>query len=155
MIDSKITARLFSLAKACIASGNRPMPAVLLRDGAIAFESTDRVMADTDPTMHGEIAVIRLACRALDTLSLKGYGMACFGEPCLMCCGAIHWAKLDWVAYCLSQERLKTLSGGRSKPGIRDYLPLGNRGTDLYGPIEEEEAFSIAADYDWVGKAVH
>jgi tRNA(Arg) A34 adenosine deaminase TadA len=71
-----------------------------------------------------------------------------------MCCGAIHWAKLKSVTYCLSQSRLKDLSGGKQKPGIRDYLPLGGHEIEIIGPFREDEAYRIAAKYDWIGNTV-
>ena len=95
ILDRSILDRLFSLAMECISNGNRPMPAILLKDGKIEYESQDMVMATCDPTMHGEIVVIRTACTDLDQPHLREYEMVTFGEPCLMCCGAIHWAKLN------------------------------------------------------------
>ena len=71
-----------------------------------------------------------------------------------MCCGAIHWAKLDRVVFALSQRRLKELSGGDPKPGIRDYLPVGGRPLDIVGPVREAEAFALASRYEWRSRRV-
>ena len=153
-MDTIIRDRLFALATESMLSGNRPMPALLCLGESIEFESTDRVLSSCDPTMHGEIAVIRKACETIGQPHLRGYRLIAFGEPCIMCCGAIHWAKLAAVEYCLSQEVLKKLTGGRQKPGIRDYLPVGNRGTQIIGPFFESEAYEIAKTYDWKANAV-
>ena len=58
------------------------------------------------------------------------------------------------MVYALSQARLKELSGGRPKPGIRDYLPVGGRPLDVVGPVREPEAVALAARYAWRGRAV-
>ncbi len=101
----RIFERLSSLAKESISNGDRPMPAILLKSGEIVFESHDFVVSSGDPTMHGEMAVIRKACKETGVPHLRGYDLVCFGEPCLMCCGAIHWARIDSVTYCLSQDQ--------------------------------------------------
>jgi hypothetical protein len=59
-----------------------------------------------------------------------------------------------FLSVCLSQNKLKELSEGKQKPGVRDYLPLGIRNLSIYGPIEEEKAYNIAAQYNWVQNAV-
>jgi len=154
IIDQNSIEHIFDLAEKCIKSGNRPMPAILIKDNKIRYQSYDEVIETYYPTMHGEIAVIRKSCSDLHSLSLRGFGILCFCEPCIMCCGAIHWAKIDWVAYCLSQTKLKELSKGKQKPGVRDYLPLGKRNLSIYGPIEEEKAYDIATHYNWVQNSV-
>jgi tRNA(Arg) A34 adenosine deaminase TadA len=96
-----------------------------------------------------ERVVISDYCAGHGLLHLRGHELYCFVEPCLMCCGAIHWAKLDRVVFSLSQTRLNELSGGRQKPGIRDLLAFGSGSLLVVGPVREDEAAGIAARYDW------
>jgi tRNA(Arg) A34 adenosine deaminase TadA len=74
--------------------------------------------------------------------------------PTSMCCAAIHWAKLDRVVFSLGQGRLNELSGGRNKPGIRELLSPRRGSPAVIGPIREDEAASIAAQYDWRARRV-
>lgn len=153
-INLDTLARTFEVAEAALARGERPVAALLVRDGKIVSEATDAVFERSDPTAHAERVAISDYCVDNGLLHLRGYVLYCFIEPCIMCCGAIHWAKLDRVVYALSQVRLKELSGGGQKPGIRDYLPVGGRPLDVIGPVREDEAFAIAAQHDWRARAV-
>ncbi|MEM6337869.1 MAG: nucleoside deaminase [Bacteroidota bacterium] len=152
--DTDILIRTFTLAEEALTRGERPVSAVLVREGKVVAEATDAVFERSDPTAHAERIVISDYCAATGRLHLRGYELYCFIEPCLMCCGAIHWAKLGRVVYALSQTRLKELSGGQPKPGIRDYLPVGGRPLDIVGPVREAEAFALAARYPWRARAV-
>ena len=112
------------------------------------------MFAQSDPTAHAERILISAYCAANKHLHLRGYELYCFIEPCLMCCGAIHWAKLSRIVYALSQAHLKSLSGGQPKPTVRDLLPAGGRPLDIVGPVWEEAALDIAAGYNWQAKMV-
>ena len=152
--NTNLLARTFEVAETALHRGERPVAALLVHEGVVVAESADAVFERSDPTAHAERVVISDFCASSGVLHLRGYALYCFIEPCIMCCGAIHWAKLDRVVYALSQTRLKELSGGRPKPGIRDYLPVGGRALDVIGPVREEDAFALAARYDWRARAV-
>lgn len=151
--DQSLIRRTFVLAEQALLAGERPVGAVLVRDGTVVSEASDAVFALRDPTAHAELRLISDYCQANGLHHLRGYDLFCFIEPCLMCCGAIHWAKIRRVVYALPQERLNHLSGGRLKPGSRTYLATGNRIVEVVGPIEEEAAFAIAEQYPWQGSS--
>ena len=152
--DAALLARTFEVAEEALRRGERPVAAVLVRGGLAVAAAPDAVFSRSDPTAHAERVVISDYCAAHGRLHLRGHELYCFVEPCLMCCGAIHWAKLDRVVYALSQERLKELSGGTPKPGIRDYLPVGGRPLDVVGPVREDAAFALASRYAWRDRAL-
>ena len=52
-----------------------------------------------DPTAHGEVTAIRDACAKLGTFSLEGCEIHTTGQPCPMCLGAIHWARIGRIYY--------------------------------------------------------
>jgi tRNA(Arg) A34 adenosine deaminase TadA len=60
---------------------------------------TNAVMAENDPSAHGETRTVRLACKKLKSPSLAGYTMYSTCEPCAMCMANALWAKLDRVVY--------------------------------------------------------
>jgi guanine deaminase len=76
-----------------------PFGAVIVRDGQIIGEGWNRVIANNDPTAHGEISAIREACTKLATFSLTGCEIFTTGQPCPMCLGAIHWARIERIYY--------------------------------------------------------
>jgi len=57
------------------------------------------VGAQHDPSAHGEIVTIRLACTKLGKPSLKGYTLYTTCEPCPMCMACCLWAGLDRVVF--------------------------------------------------------
>lgn len=92
--------RAIALASENVGSGNGgPFGAVIVRDGVIVGEGTNRVTEQNDPTAHAEITAIRAACAQLDTYVLRGCEIYSSCEPCPMCLAAIYWAHLDRIWY--------------------------------------------------------
>lgn len=95
--------RAIELAEQGMTAGDGgPFGAVVVRDGKIVGQGWNRVLADGDPTAHGEIMAIRDACRQLGTYCLEGCDLYTTGEPCPMCMGAVYWARIDRVYYGFS-----------------------------------------------------
>lgn len=76
-----------------------PFAAVIVKDGRIIAEGTNRVTSTNDPTAHAEVVAIRKACRALSDFQLAGCDLYTTCEPCPMCVGAIYWARPARVVY--------------------------------------------------------
>ena len=86
--------RAFALALEYVQSGRGgPFAALVVKDGKIVAEGTNRVTSTNDPTAHAEIIAIREACRALGSFQLNGCAIYAICEPCPMCLGAIYWAR--------------------------------------------------------------
>ena len=75
-----------------------------MKDGAVIAEGANRVIADQDPTSHGEMNAIRVACQKLGTHNLSGCTLYTSGEPCPMCYAACCWAHLDAIYYGSTQK---------------------------------------------------
>jgi guanine deaminase len=73
--------------------------AVVVKDGKIVGEGVNRVVAEHDPTWHGEMAAIRDACRNLGTHDLSGAELYTAGECCAMCYAASWWARIRTIYY--------------------------------------------------------
>lgn len=92
--------RAIALANESMRAGNGgPFGAVVVRDGKIVGEGTNRVTSANDPTAHAEIVAIREACGALEDFSLPGTEIYTSCEPCPMCLAAIYWARIDRIYY--------------------------------------------------------
>jgi tRNA(Arg) A34 adenosine deaminase TadA len=126
-----------------------PFGAVVVRDGEVVGRGHNRVLADHDPTCHGEIAAIRDACAFLGTHDLSGCVLYTTGEPCPMCLYACMWANIDRVYYGCTladnaaigfrDERFDALAGGRE--AFAGYLICVDRDAclelfDLYTETE-------------------
>lgn len=98
--DSVFMRRAIELARKGMHSGaGGPFGAVVVKDGVIVGEGWNRVLANNDPTAHGEVTAIRDACQKLRTFSLEGCEIHTTGQPCPMCLGAIHWARIRKIHY--------------------------------------------------------
>lgn len=71
-----------------------PFGAVVVRDGKIVSRAHNDVIFKNDPTNHAEMTAIRRAARKLNTFDLSDCEIYTTCEPCPMCLGAIHWAKM-------------------------------------------------------------
>ena len=71
------------------ASGEVPIGAVIVRDGAIVGRGHNRRETDRDPLAHAEILAIREAATALGGWRLTGTTIYVTLEPCPMCAGAL------------------------------------------------------------------
>lgn len=92
--------RAISLARKSMNEGQGgPFGAVIVRQGEIIGEGWNQVVASNDPTAHGEISAIRDACARRNSFSLHGCEIYTTGQPCPMCLGAIHWARIDRIYY--------------------------------------------------------
>ncbi|RYD46704.1 MAG: nucleoside deaminase, partial [Verrucomicrobiaceae bacterium] len=139
--------RAIELARSGMNQGaGGPFGSVIVRDGEVVGEGWNRVLATHDPTAHGEINAIRDACARLGTHSLEGCEIHTTGQPCPMCLGAIHWARIGRIYYGFS---------------IKDAAAIGFDDTEFFRqlalPSEErripsvescrDEALALARDY--------
>ena len=99
MNDADFMRRAIELSVENIKNGGGPFGAVIVKDGKIIAEGTNRVTADHDPTAHAEISAIRKAAKKLNTFDLSGCKIYTSCEPCPMCLGAIYWAHLDTIYF--------------------------------------------------------
>ena len=69
------------------------------KTGKTLMQATNAVMKENDPSSHGELRTVRLACKKLGRASLAGYTMYSTCEPCAMCMANALWARVDRVVY--------------------------------------------------------
>lgn len=92
--------RAIALAIENVQSGRGvPFAALVVKDGKVIAEGTNRVTSANDPTAHAEIVAIREACRTLGDFQLHGCDLYTTCEPCPMCLGAIYWARPARILY--------------------------------------------------------
>ena len=76
-----------------------PFAACIVSDGKVIACEASSVFIDNDPTSHGEVHVIRVACRKLKKPDLHGYTLYTTCQPCAMCLMACYWAGIEKVVY--------------------------------------------------------
>ena len=67
--------------------------------GEELMRAVNMSVIENDPSSHGEVNTIRLACKKLGSRSLKGYTLYTTVEPCGMCTICCSYAQLDRVVY--------------------------------------------------------
>jgi len=128
------------------AGAGGPFGAVVVRDGEIVGEGWNRVVGTNDPTAHGEVTAIRDACAKLGTFSLAGCEIHTTGQPCPMCLGAIHWARIGRIYYGFRIEDAAAIGFDDTEIFRQMNLPAEER----LIPSEElcrAEALELAAEY--------
>ena len=98
-------------ARAAGRNGEVPVGCVIVRDGKVIARAGNRVIAEHDPTAHGEIVAIRRFLAKYGPDKLKGTTLYTSGEPCVMCMGAIVWCGIGRVVFAASIEELATKIG--------------------------------------------
>jgi tRNA(adenine34) deaminase len=78
---------------------------VLAADGAVIGAGHNLCLATTDPTAHAEIVAIRQAAAATGSWRLDGCTLVVTLEPCTMCAGAVHSARIRRVVYGATDPR--------------------------------------------------
>jgi tRNA(adenine34) deaminase len=86
-------------ARAAERRGEVPVGAILVREGKCAARGGNCTIADSDPTAHAEIVVLRTAASEAGNHRLEGTTLYVTVEPCAMCAGAIVQARVARVVY--------------------------------------------------------
>ena len=141
--------RAIELSVENIKNGGGPFGAVIVKDGKIISEGTNRVTSDCDPTAHAEISAIRQAAEKLNTFDLSGCEIYTSCEPCPMCLGAIYWAHLDKIYFGNTKTDAKNI--GFDDSFIYDELELNpdDRKVAMIRLLPDE---AIRAFEDWKNK---
>lgn len=88
-----------ALARAAALAGEVPVGAVIVKDGQVIATGANAREQDQNAIRHAEMDAISAACHALQTWRLSGCTLYVTLEPCLMCAGAVHQARLDRVVF--------------------------------------------------------
>ena len=104
--DKKFMSRAIELSRltSIVDSAGGTFGSVIVQDGKILAEGANRVVAENDPTWHGEIDAIRKACKAAGSFKLPGATLYTSAEPCPMCMAAVYWAGIERVYYAATVE---------------------------------------------------
>ncbi|MFA5844402.1 MAG: tRNA adenosine(34) deaminase TadA [Coriobacteriia bacterium] len=86
-------------ARLAAAEGEVPIGAVVVCEGAVVARARNRRETDADPTAHAELIAIREASRRLGRWRLSDCTVYATLEPCPMCAGAMHQARVERCVY--------------------------------------------------------
>ena len=99
-------------------AGEVPIGAVVVCRGQIIARAHNEVERLSDPTAHAEVLAVTAATEYMGSKFLPDCQLYVTVEPCVMCAGALFWARLGEIIY----------GAGEEKFGYRHYAP------DLFPP---------------------
>ncbi len=94
-----------ALAQVAGETGEVPVGAVVVYDGAIVGRGYNRPITANDPTAHAEVMALRDAAARLGNYRLVGCALYVTLEPCMMCVGAIVHARIARLVYGASDPK--------------------------------------------------
>jgi len=128
-----------SQAREAAISGEVPIGAVVVKDGAVIALGRNGPREKRDPTSHAEIEAIRAAARILGNERLEGCELWVTLEPCAMCAGAIAHARIAKLYYGASDPK-----GGAVEHGARVFEhPQCLHRPEVYAGIGEAESAEL------------
>src|SRR5208283_3160862 len=145
----------FDVTRRSREAGDHPFGSALADgEGRLLMEQGNGYTSEGgDRTAHAERL---LAARAYDLPFLARCTLYTSAEPCAMCAGAIYWAGVGRVVYGQSEKALKAQTGAHEENPTLDLpcetvFKAGQRPTEVVGPLLEEEAAELQADF-WAAR---
>ena len=99
MNDDALMQLALEEARGCLAHGDVPVGAVVVRDGQVIACGRNQRELLQDPTAHAEIVALRQASTVVGSWHLEGCSLYVTLEPCAMCAGALVLARVDRVVF--------------------------------------------------------
>lgn len=131
------------LADRATDAGEVPVGALVIMDDKVVGEGWNRPIKERDPTAHAEIMALRMAARNLGNYRLTGCTLYVTLEPCSMCAGAIHHARISRVVFGAYDQRAG--AGG----SVFDVLqsPHNLRALEVRGGVLENQSSRRLKDF--------
>jgi len=82
-----------------------PIGAVVVLNGRVVGRGYNLTERLSDVTAHAEIQAITASAQTLGSKYLEGCTIYVTVEPCVMCAGALYWAKIDRLVYGAHDEK--------------------------------------------------
>ena len=126
-----------------LARGQGPFGCAIAVDGAVVAVEHNRVLETSDVSAHAEIAALRAASRRAGAFLLPGAMVAATCEPCAMCAGALHFARVE-VVYFGARIADAEAAGFRQIPlPARELLALARSETRIVPDLLADECRAL------------
>lgn len=125
-------------ARLAFEEGEIPIGAVVVCRGQIIARAHNEVERLKDPTAHAELLAITAATEYMGGKFLSDCQLYVTVEPCVMCAGALFWARLGEIIYGAEEEKF----------GYRHYAPdIFPRRAKVRGGVLSEEAAELMRSF--------
>ncbi len=145
MIDNRIFDAAYQMAEQAFNQNEVPVGAVVFHPetNEIIARAHNLTETNQDPTAHAEIIAIQKACRKLNVKRLDGYDLFVTLEPCVMCAGAIAWARIRTVYYGANDPK----TGGLNQGACVFTHPQTHHKPLVIGGIEAEKCGALMSQF--------
>ncbi|MDN3507655.1 MAG: tRNA adenosine(34) deaminase TadA [Simkaniaceae bacterium] len=97
--DENWMKKALKLAQEAYRRGEVPVGAVIILDGEVIGQGSNRVEELQDATAHAELEAIRMATKKIKNWRLLGATLYTTLEPCAMCMGGIFLSRLKRIVW--------------------------------------------------------
>ena len=115
-----------------------PFWCVIVKDGQIIWQWSNRVTSTNDPTAHAEIVAIRDACKNIHSFQLDGCEIYTSCEPCPMCLGALYRARPAKIYYANTRADAAAIGFDDNMMYEEMLLPLDQRNIPIEQILRDE-----------------
>jgi tRNA(Arg) A34 adenosine deaminase TadA len=112
------------------------------KTGESLMRAVNAVGPENDPSSHGEVRTIRLACAKRKSPSLAGYTLYTTCEPCPMCMADALWAGLDRVVYGATIEDANKFCK-QIQISAREVAKRSDMKCVVDGPVEQAACMAL------------
>ncbi len=151
MMDDNYYMRLaIAVARVGISKGNSPFGACIVSpDGDVIASGYNIVCKTNDPTDHAEIITIKKATKHLPPCmsDLKDCTIYSTTESCLMCFGAIHWAKIKKIVYGVSLNVPAKYGFNELKIYNKQLKEITGSKIEIISNVLEDECIQLFKDW--------
>lgn len=137
--DTDWMRRAIALGLDAAAAGEVPVGALLVRDGAVLGEGSNRPIGTHDPTAHAEVVALRAAGATAGDYRLAGSTLYVTLEPCIMCAAALIHARVDRVVFGAWDPK----AGGAGSVLDVFRTPQLNHRVDVFGGVLADECAQL------------
>ncbi|GHT78776.1 tRNA-specific adenosine deaminase [Actinomycetota bacterium] len=141
--DNKYMQMALDLAAQAAAIGEVPVGAVVVYDDKIVAQAHNRREIDASPAAHAEFLAITAAAEALARWRLEGCTVYVTLEPCVMCAGLMHQARISRCVFGAHDPKAGAL-GSLYSIHQDDRL---NHNFDVTAGVCEEESAKLLSDF--------
>jgi tRNA(Arg) A34 adenosine deaminase TadA len=139
--------RTLELARTAGDRGDDPYGSLLVHDGTVLAEETNRERTEEDLALHPELTLARRADRRYDARTVAETVLVTSTEPCAMCAAGIAYAGLGGVVYSVAGAT--AAAAFDAAPGIPCGEVFDRLGADVpvRGPVLEDEGMAVHEAY--------
>ena len=110
MKKNQFMERALEQAKLALKHDEVPVGSVIVRNNKIISQNFNQNRRLNDPCAHAEILALKEASQITGSARLDDCDLYVTLEPCMMCFGAISWAKIRNLYFAASDEKFGAIS---------------------------------------------